>query len=155
MKELHGMSKEPIYSAWSQMRSRCDLETHKDYKYYGGRGIKVCEEWSIFTNFYRDMGDKPSDSHSLDRIDNNSNYTPDNCIWTTHTNQMLNRRAYGKLGLKHITKNINRFRVQINRKGINKYWGLYDTLDDAITARDNILLKYYERGQTYDTRTSV
>lgn len=83
----------PAYQAWKAMRSRCHSPTNQDYKEYGGRGIVVCEEWrNSFEAFLRDMGE-PSTGLSLDRFpDNNGNYEPGNCRWTTSKNQGRNKR---------------------------------------------------------------
>ena len=76
------------------MIRRCNEEQHYNYKNYGGRGIKVCERWmSDFWNFVEDMGEKPSQAYSLDRIDNDGNYSPDNCKWSTSKEQNNNRRG--------------------------------------------------------------
>ena len=81
----------PEYRAWGDMRSRC-FGRSEDSKYYGARGITVCEEWSSFPQFYADMGPRPSPQHSLDRIDVNGSYCPENCRWATRVQQMRNVR---------------------------------------------------------------
>ena len=78
----HGMVDTPIYKIWGGMRSRCNNPKVKIYKYYGGRGIKVCSRWNDFKNFYKDMGDRPP-GLQLDRINNNGGYEPSNCKWVT------------------------------------------------------------------------
>ena len=80
------------YNIWKAMRQRCLNAKCKDYKYYGARGIKICKRWDIFMNFYEDMGPKP-EGLSLDRIDNNGDYEPNNCRWVTQKEQVLNSRT--------------------------------------------------------------
>lgn len=88
----HRMSKTPEYAAWHNMRDRCLNETATRFHDYGGRGITICERWNEFENFYADMGPRPSQKHSLDRIDNEGNYEPSNCKWSTSRQQAFNRR---------------------------------------------------------------
>lgn len=96
MRIRHGKSGTPEYTAWCRMRQRVMDRNSRDYKDYGGRGIKICSRWlESFQYFYDDMGDKPTFSHSLDRIDNDGNYEPSNCKWSTKTEQALNRRPRG------------------------------------------------------------
>jgi hypothetical protein len=86
----HGKSKTRIYYVWYSMMKRCYNETRPGFEHYGGRGIKVCDAWQSFENFYRDMGDQP-EGLSLDRIDNDRDYCPENCRWATKKQQCENR----------------------------------------------------------------
>ncbi len=83
----------PTYQSWYNMKRRCQDSNHKYYKYYGGRGIKVCERWRDFVNFLSDMGEKP-EGLTLDRINNDGNYEPGNCRWATRKEQNQNQRDY-------------------------------------------------------------
>lgn len=97
------------YMAWYSMISRCyDIE-HEAYHNYGGRGIFVCDRWlgiNGFDNFYQDMGPRPSKNLSLDRINNDGNYCPENCHWATKTQQARNRRTNRTIIIDNETKSV-------------------------------------------------
>lgn len=85
------------YTTWCGMRNRCLNSESRDYKWYGGRGITVCEEWqNDYWQFLKDMGRKPDPYLSLERIDNEKGYEPRNCIWADVTKQANNRRPAGR-----------------------------------------------------------
>lgn len=86
----HGMSKGPEYQVWNRMWSRCTNPLVDRYPRYGGRGITVCQEWESFEIFYNDMGARPSEGHSIGRIDNDGNYCKENCRWETAAEQSSN-----------------------------------------------------------------
>lgn len=87
----HGMWGTPEWRAWASMKNRCYNKNVPGYHRYGGRGITICDRWrKSFENFYSDMGPRPSNNHSLDRVNNDRGYTPDNCRWATREEQMSN-----------------------------------------------------------------
>lgn len=83
----------PLYSIWQGMRRRCLTPTFKQWADYGGRGIKICPEWDSYDRFAADMGPRPSPNHSLERTDNDGDYTPTNCRWATKKEQQRNQRT--------------------------------------------------------------
>jgi hypothetical protein len=90
-RRTHGRTGTSEYRTWRVMRERCSNPNNKDYKDYGGRGIKVCARWDKFENFYADMGPRPK-GLTLGRIDNEDDYYPENCKWETWIEQARNRR---------------------------------------------------------------
>lgn len=87
----HGQCQNRTWYSWQSMKSRCNYSKRKDWKYYGGRGIKYDPNWETFEAFYKDMGDRP-EGKTLDRIDTDGMYCKANCKWSTPTEQMRNRR---------------------------------------------------------------
>jgi hypothetical protein len=97
----HGMSETPEYQAWNSMIHRCTKKNDPGWKHYGDRGIRVCDAWLDrdhgFALFFDHVGQRPSDEHSLDRIDVDGHYEPGNVRWATREEQSRNRRKHGTL----------------------------------------------------------
>jgi len=142
----HGLHSHPYYTIWSKIIDRCRNPKNPAYSYYGGKGVIVCERWSGpcgLSNFIADMGERPKGT-SIDRIDSNGGYSPDNCRWADHKTQGRNR-SFCKLDmekakeirsikrrdrnghgdgmtLEEIAKIYNVSRATIKKVVSNKYW---------------------------------
>lgn len=95
------------YVAWEHLRKRCLNPSDKSYEGYGGRGITVCERWNDFAAFLADMGPRPSPKHSIDRIDVDGPYAPENCRWATAQEQANNKRNNRRLTLNGVTRTMS------------------------------------------------
>lgn len=115
-KKTHGMSRKRAYRIWSGMVQRCTNPNVKSYERYGGRGIKLCHSWKDFINFYNDMGDPPK-GFSIDRINNDGNYEPDNCRWANKNLQAVNTSANRLITMEGETLCITDW---IRKLGLNK-----------------------------------
>lgn len=114
------MSKTPTHNTWVAMRKRCNNEKNSDYYLYGGRGIKVCSRWESFEIFYLDMGERP-EGMTLDRIDSNKDYSPENCRWATNIEQARNKRNVRLVTFNGLTKSLHDFcdELKLNYHTIN------------------------------------
>ena len=134
-KRTHGLSRNPIYNIWGLMITRCYNTKSEAYKHYGERGITVCDEWiNSFETFYKDMGDRPTTKHSIERKNNNKGYFKDNCYWATKLQQIRNRRS--SLFINYNGKEIALidFAKMVNKKYKTvhlyfKKYGAYRTID--------------------------
>lgn len=94
------------YKVWKGMRRRCNDPKHKNYREYGVRGIRVCAAWDDYAQFLADMGRRPTPKHTIERVDNNGNYEPRNCVWATRDAQANNARSNRTYTLDGLTLNI-------------------------------------------------
>jgi hypothetical protein len=101
---IHGKHGSRVYKIWDTMKQRCTNVNHKSYLDYGGRGIRYDPQWETFDNFYADMGDPPSNDHTLDRRDNDGPYCRENCRWATTLEQHNNRSDNAYLTLNGVTR---------------------------------------------------
>lgn len=138
-KTLHGNTSKgkipPIYSVWNAMLRRCTNTKDVNYKHYGGRGITVCEEWKEYINFYNwAINNNYSEKLTLDRINNNESYCPNNCRWVTMKVQANNKRNNRILVVNGISMNLNQWAKQLSisstalRNRINRGWSIEDTV---------------------------
>lgn len=149
----HGLSNTKEYATWERMIQRCENESHRDYNDWGGRGIRVCSQWRLsFETFLEDMGHRPSDSHSIDRIDNDGNYEPSNCRWATKSQQIRNRRVFkkSKTGITGVSFHKRSYFATLSRGGkrvaekyfsVDKY-GHDKALEMAIEARKRMISQF-------------
>lgn len=112
-KPKHGMHKTSEYRSWKSAVSRVTNPNDPSFASYGGRGIGICDRWLVFANFIADMGKKPTREHSIDRIDNDAGYSPENCRWATMAEQSLNKRNSKKVTVGGVTKNISQWAKEL------------------------------------------
>ncbi|TQI66244.1 hypothetical protein LY85_0905 [Clostridium sp. KNHs216] len=146
----HGMSGTPEYRTYYNMIKRCEYKNDVSYAEYGGRGIRVCPRWrSSFLNFLADMGKRPTDRHSIDRIDVNGNYEPSNCRWAVVETQEHNKRVRkdSPVGVRGVVQSPNgNFIAQIYADGKSHRIGTYSSLEIATQERHFAENKYWGRG---------
>jgi hypothetical protein len=136
----HGMSHgHLVYYTWTRIKDRCYNKRGKDYEHYGGRGVRVCKRWLTFENFYKDMGDIPSCGHSIDRVDNNGDYRPENCRWATIKEQANNKRNNRVITYRGEKKTI----AQWSEKLGVKYGTLFSRLNRGLSFEESISEKKY------------
>ena len=136
--EGYRVQEHPLYPTWVGMKSRCYNPKLKSYKYYGARGITVCDRWlNSFVAFVEDMGPKPSPDLTLERSKNHLGYTPENCIWATPTDQCVNRRRFcnNTSGTTGVSKIRGRYQARFDYEGRRYLIGRFDVKREAAAAR--------------------
>lgn len=124
---IHGLSRTKEYRVWQKMKERCLLERANGFRYYGGRGIKVCKRWMNVKNFIKDMGACPP-RMSIERIDNNKDYQPNNCRWATSLDQGNNKRNNVLATINGVSRTIaqwariRKIRVNLIYQRISRGW---------------------------------
>lgn len=129
----HGQSQTRLHRIWSLMWQRCNNPKRDNWKYYGQRGITVCDTWKDFLEFFRwSLGNGYQDTLTIDRINNDSAYSPDNCRWVTMTQQGYNKRGYSSSGFKGVypTKS-KKWAAKIRQGNKLLHLGTFDTPEEA------------------------
>ena len=136
----HGMTDTATYRSWCHMKERCDNSSCKSYDRYGGRGIKYAPSWAIFENFLADMGEKPAGRYSLDRIDNDGDYTPQNCRWANDLQQANNSSHVHSLTYLGFTLSVAEWarRAGINRLTLSSRLMSGWSIEKALTTKPRI-----------------
>lgn len=141
----HKLSKTPEYRCWAGMLQRCTNPKNKKYPRYGARGIKVCERWMQFENFYADMGPRPSGDYSIERIDNNGNYEPGNTKWATKSEQNHNKgnnhyvvyQGHRMTLTRAIEKSGNTIFLSVVNARLSRGWSIEDAIETSTEVFDN------------------
>ena len=143
----HGLKSNRFYDTWYGMLQRCTNPNHKAYKNYGGRGITVCEEWLDVATFiaWAEKTYPKLEGYTLDRIDNDKGYSPENCRWADRTTQNTNQRMRedNTSGVKGVYyhKSIGKWVASIGVESKLKHIGSFKTLEEAVLARDNYIIE--------------
>lgn len=142
----HGMDGTPEYNSWKGMSQRCYNPKNPDYPNYGARGIKVCDRWKKFANFYADMGPSPGPGYSIDRYPNrDGDYEPSNCRWANYDEQLNNtrRNAYYEYNGETLTRSQLARKVGLNNRTLTFRLNSGMSLEEAIS-------KDVKKAETYE-----
>lgn len=149
-KHRHNLTNHRLYKIYYGMKQRCYNSNVPHFHNYGGRGIAICEEWldkeSGFISFYNwSMDNGYADDLTIDRINNNGNYAPNNCKWATNNEQMHNRRIKNNAGVSGVAwdKTMNKWHAKIKINYNNIHLGYFDNIEEAIKIRKLAEQKYW------------
>lgn len=146
-KSKHGDTGKRLYRIWSLMKDRCANANNVNHKYYGGRGIKVCDDWSLEYIKFKEwaLSNGYSDDLTIDRINNDGNYEPNNCRWANYSEQALNRSVAGSIKLRGVSlidnNRKNKYRASIKHDGKSIHIGCFDSELKAAIAYDNYIVE--------------
>ncbi len=145
--DTHGLASHRFYHTWKHMVQRCNNPKSAMYKHYGARGITVCEEWLDVRNFitWAESTHPNIEDVSLDRIDNDGGYSPENCTWSDKTTQAINQRIMknnksGYVGVNYHKGNV-KWAAYISVTNTRKHIGSFLTIEEAVLARDNYIIE--------------
>lgn len=135
----HGQARTVVYRIWTNIKYRCYKKGSQSYHKYGARGIIVCDRWlNSFENFIKDMGPRPSNKHSIERLDNNGNYEPTNCKWATTKEQQNNTSRSRRIEYNGVIKTLSQWggvygmQAQVIGKRLDKGWSVEKALTTPI-----------------------
>ena len=145
--DAHGLTHHNFYQTWRNMIKRCTNPKDKGYKNYGGRGISVCEEWLNIRNFvdWCDLTHPNQEGYTLDRINNDKGYSPENCTWSDRTTQAINQRRMknntsGFVGI-YWNKASKKWDAKIGVNSKSVHIGIFPLIEEAVQARDNYIIE--------------
>ena len=131
------ISGHPLQTKLHHMKERCYQESDPAYANYGGRGIKICDEWHDYRTFIEwGLANGWQDGLEIDRIDNDGDYCPETCRFVTRSENLKNRRIFGEIEYRGVAKHWNKFKAYCD----NKYLGLHETAEAAAKARDQYVI---------------
>jgi hypothetical protein len=143
--KTHGMRNTKIYNVWDGMLQRCNNKNSSSYIYYGGKGVSVCNEWSTFEGFWDWAKNGYKEGLTIDRINSNGNYEPNNCRWVTMSVQSRNttrKQSNNKTGYRGVSIHRNKFSCQIKVNYKKVHIGVFDNAKEAAKAYDKYVIEH-------------